>query len=257
MKSRKIKGFIIDCDIFQSKKVFPVINKYGTEVERIIIHTLFLLYSSNNGYYLEMNDDTVQSIASFCQYKKDKYPFVETVIDALVEHSFFNKNIYWEQSVITSEEVQRRWKLAAWRRTIEHDRLPFWIEASETEAHPELLRYLEKCFKSRYKAIFPEGVLKGIDKKIPSLSGYLGAHGGSEKVLFLTAIRRMQDYEFTQPTRYFFRGVFGEDRYLLRPTPQEEESGSYVDVIMKSSGQKKPQGTPMPKLNRVTGGSDE
>jgi hypothetical protein len=213
--------------------------KFGSEAERVLIHTLFLLYSSDDGYYLDFNDITINKIAGKCGYEKNNSQFIIDVIEALVDEAFFNKDYYWEYTIITSKETQRRWKLAAMRRNINFDALPYWIQGERTLENAELIDVIMTNFKHHIHAQLPSDMIERIDKNIKSLKRYKAEYGSIENI-FLVAIRRMLDCNFNSPSRFFYKGIFGSDTYLLRPTPKEEESGSYVDLVKSKKEADKP-----------------
>lgn len=251
MKSLGIKGFIIDCDMFTNPKVNPIIVKHGPEAERVLVHTLMTLYSSDSGYFLEFTDDIVSKIAKRCGYSEKKTDFVVNVVEDLVEEMFFNKDIYWEHTVLTSQETQRRWKAAAFRRNIDFDALPHWILGEDVIANTELIDVISTNFKYHLHANIPKDMLLRIDKKIKSLNRYTSEYGSLENI-FLVAIRRMLDCSFKNPPRFFFSGLFGNDQYLLRPTAKEEENGSYIKLVKSKSNTPSPEIAP--KMKRMSDG---
>lgn len=241
MRSMKIQSFLCDCDMLQNgKKVLPVITKFGTEAERVLIHVLSALYSSHTGFYLEINDKTLSDIRVRCgaHLVTDKY--IEDVIEALVDKNYFDKDMYYKESIIISKETQRRWHMAVKRRNIDTTGLKYFTIAEDTSIKNEdVIKTLQVQFKKDFGVIFKDDLIRDIDSKLFKLKNQVQEYGSMTNIL-LVAIRRMMDYTYRNPTRYFYKGLFGEDQYLLRLTPKEEEKGSYIKLVRDKMDKPKP-----------------
>lgn len=237
--------------MFSNKKVFPVVKEFGPEAERVIIHTLSEIYSSDNGYYIDFDDKAINGIA-VRMGNTSSNDFIEEVINALVLKEYFNKELFVESSVLTSEEIQRRWHIATKRRHIDHTDLPYFIlDRAKKIRHEYAMKLLATQFKKAFKVELKESQIAQIDARLDDLKRKAPEYGSAE-VLLMVAIRRMMDCKYVNPSRFYYKGIFGEDQYLLRPTAKEEESKKdYVQAIKsKMSGQNKTKVTP-PALKKV------
>lgn len=104
--------FPVDVNILSDIKTKKLIRGYGTETITILIYLLSAIYR-DNGYYLQYDDDLNFIIADEFNFEEN---FVEKVILKMVEVDFFNKEMFEQHKILTSEGIQKRYLKASERR---------------------------------------------------------------------------------------------------------------------------------------------
>ena len=104
--------FPVDVNILSDIKTKKLIRGYGTETITILIYLLSAIYR-DNGYYLQYDDDLNFIIADEFNFEEN---FVEKVISKMVEVDFFNKEMFEQHKILTSEGIQKRYLKASERR---------------------------------------------------------------------------------------------------------------------------------------------
>ena len=104
--------FPVDVNILSDIKTKKLIRSYGTKTVAILIYLLSAIYR-DNGYYLQYDDDLKFIIADEFDYEET---FVENVISKMVEVDFFNKEMFEQHKILTSEGIQKRFFKASERR---------------------------------------------------------------------------------------------------------------------------------------------
>lgn len=104
--------FPVDVNILNDIKTKKLIRSYGTKTVAILIYLLSAIYR-DNGYYLQYDDDLKFIIADEFDFEES---FVENVISKMVEVDFFNKEIFEQHKILTSEGIQKRFIKASERR---------------------------------------------------------------------------------------------------------------------------------------------
>lgn len=112
-----LESFLLDTNTDNLIEFQIIEAKHGLIGFAIIIKLWQMLYGGN-GYYCEFNE-LVSTIKS-AQWSCVKYPItkkdVEEIVDEIVEHGFYDKEIYKKFGVLTSKGVQRRYFEVAERR---------------------------------------------------------------------------------------------------------------------------------------------
>lgn len=104
--------FPVDVNILNDIKTKKLIRSYGTQTVAILIYLLSAIYR-DNGYYLQYDDDLKFIIADEFDFEES---FVENVISKMVEVDFFNKEMFEQHKILTSEGIQKRFIKASERR---------------------------------------------------------------------------------------------------------------------------------------------
>ena len=104
--------FPVDVNILNDIKTKKLIRSYGTKTVAILIYLLSAIYR-DNGYYLQYDDDLKFIIADEFDFEES---FVENVISKMVEVDFFNKEMFEQHKILTSEGIQKRFFKASERR---------------------------------------------------------------------------------------------------------------------------------------------
>ena len=104
--------FPVDVNILNDIKTKKLIRSYGTETVAILIYLLSAIYR-DNGYYLQYDDDLNFIVADEFNFEES---FVKDVISKMVEVDFFNKEMFEQFNILTSEGIQKRFFKASERR---------------------------------------------------------------------------------------------------------------------------------------------
>lgn len=104
--------FPVDVNILNDIKTKKLIRSYGTKTVAILIYLLSAIYR-DNGYYLQYDDDLKFIVADEFDFEES---FVENVIAKMVEVDFFNKEMFEQHKILTSEGIQKRFFKASERR---------------------------------------------------------------------------------------------------------------------------------------------
>lgn len=104
--------FPVDVNILSDIKTKKLIRSLGTETIAILIYLLSAIYR-DNGYYLKYDEDLNFIIADEFNFEE---AFVEKVILKMVEVEFFNKEMFEQHKILTSEGIQKRFSKASERR---------------------------------------------------------------------------------------------------------------------------------------------
>lgn len=111
-KKEGLDYFPVDVNILNDIKTKKLIRSYGTKTVAILIYLLSAIYR-DNGYYLQYDDDLKFIIADEFDFEES---FVENVILKMVEVDFFNKEMFEQHKILTSEGIQKRFIKASERR---------------------------------------------------------------------------------------------------------------------------------------------
>lgn len=104
--------FPVDVNILSDIKTKKLIRSLGTETIAILIYLLSAIYR-DDGYYLKYDEDLNFIIADEFNFEE---AFVEKVILKMVEVEFFNKEMFEQHKILTSEGIQKRFSKASERR---------------------------------------------------------------------------------------------------------------------------------------------
>ena len=131
--SEGLNNFMLDCDFFTDKKIKVLKANFGTEGITVYIYLLCEVY--RNGFYLKVDDDFIYIISADLNIKSET---VAEVIPFLMEHSFFDKELFERDKVITSKSVQRYFQNAIKEKAKKTPRYinEYWLlDKDETAAY--------------------------------------------------------------------------------------------------------------------------
>lgn len=98
--------FPLDVDFFDDEKIEFVNSRFGLKGEAISVRLLCKIY--RNGYFMEFNEDTAllfaKRVGGDCQHS-----LVKDVVYELVKRGFFDKTIFEQFGVLTSNGIQKRY----------------------------------------------------------------------------------------------------------------------------------------------------
>lgn len=107
-----IKSFPINSDFFNDTKIQAIENGFGNRSSYVLIRILCDIYE-NKGYYIKWDDELCNSIAN---RSKVRPGFVKEVVIMALSVGFFNKELFKEHNVLSSEEIQNTYESMARRR---------------------------------------------------------------------------------------------------------------------------------------------
>ena len=131
--SEGLNNFMLDCDFFTDKKIKVLKANFGTEGITVYIYLLCEVY--RNGFYLKVDDDFIYIISADLNIKSET---VAEVIPFLMDHSFFDKELFERDKVITSKSVQRYFQNAIKEKAKKTPRYinEYWLlDKDETAAY--------------------------------------------------------------------------------------------------------------------------
>ena len=111
-----IKGlqyFPLDVNFFENNKIAIIISDYGLEATAVVLKLFSQIYKS--GYYVDWNEK-IGKIFSASFHTKYSYATIMNLVNSLVEEDIFNKRMYEEYHILTSEKIQNCYFSATVRR---------------------------------------------------------------------------------------------------------------------------------------------
>ncbi|MFD2961590.1 MULTISPECIES: DUF4373 domain-containing protein [Olivibacter] len=115
--------FTIDVDFFQNRKVRKINRACGAASTAILICLLCNSYR-DKGYYIEWDEDLPFDISDEVGVSEGA---VKEVIAKAVQVGFFDEELYKRYSILTSEEIQRRFKSSTLKRSEIIINSDYWI----------------------------------------------------------------------------------------------------------------------------------
>ena len=131
--SEGLNNFMLDCDFFTNRKIKVLKANFGTEGMTVYLYLLCEVY--RNGFYLKVDDDFIYIISADLNIKSET---VAEIIPFLMEHSFFDKELFTNDKVITSKSVQRYFQNAIKEKAKKTPRYinEYWLlDKDETAAY--------------------------------------------------------------------------------------------------------------------------
>ena len=107
-----IDYFPLDVDFFSDVKIRKISRGCGVKAPSILICLLCNIYK-DNGYYIEWDEDLPFVIADTVGVTEGQ---VSEVISKAIQVEFFDKNLFEKFSILTSEGIQKRFRLATYQR---------------------------------------------------------------------------------------------------------------------------------------------
>ena len=111
-----IKGlqyFPLDVNFFENNKIAIIISDYGLEATAVVLKLFSQIYKS--GYYMDWNEK-IGKIFSTSFHTKYSYATIMNLVNSLVEEDIFNKKMYEQYHILTSEKIQNCYFTATVRR---------------------------------------------------------------------------------------------------------------------------------------------
>lgn len=101
--------FPLDTDFLNDNKIRILKARYKNDGVIMYLFLLAEIYRSDNGYYIQVDDDFeyILSDQLFMDINK-----VKQVLNFLLKRSLFNDKLFSSDKVLTSAGIQRRWQLA-------------------------------------------------------------------------------------------------------------------------------------------------
>lgn len=124
-QQNSIEYFSLNVCFFDDPKLLFVSEKFGLKGEIIALKLLCWIYK-NEGYYMQFNEEIA---AIFCRKELSGVTSKELieVVNELLNRSFFNKNLYEKEGVLSSAGIQKRWIEATKRRKSNIDKKYFLL----------------------------------------------------------------------------------------------------------------------------------
>lgn len=127
-KRIRIDYFSFDVDFFEDEKIEPISGEFGVKGEIVVIKLLCAIY--RNGYFTSWTEQLKMALANRCKVSHD---LIDQIILRLVKYNFFDEDLFFNEKVISSKAIQRRFKEATRKRKIEYENLDFWLIFDEKE----------------------------------------------------------------------------------------------------------------------------
>jgi len=94
----------LDVHFFDNKKIRKLNAKYNKGIASFVFLTL-TCEIAQEGFYLKLSEDDLNFYAKESGISKKTY---EQIIDDLIENGFFDKDLYKEHRILTSEDIQNQ-----------------------------------------------------------------------------------------------------------------------------------------------------
>lgn len=114
-KKAGLDYFPKDVNFYSDRKIRRILAKHGMEGLIVYDYMLCLIYSED-GYFIERDNDLSFDISDALNYKVDE-SFVDEVINTCLKVNLFNKKVFDQQNKLTSKGIQERYLSA--KRTAE------------------------------------------------------------------------------------------------------------------------------------------
>ena len=166
--SEGLNNFLLDCDFFTDKKIKVLKANFGTEGITIYLYLLCEVY--RNGFYLNVDDDFIYIISADLNIKSK---IVAEIIPFLMEHSFFEKEMFVQDKVITSKSVQRYFQNAIKEKAKKTPRYinEYWLLGKDETAAYIILDGEEQKTDAGVPEKVSEPVIKSEEKNLDSFNG--------------------------------------------------------------------------------------
>lgn len=105
----KLDYFPFDVDFLEDNKIRILKARYKSDGVLMYIFLLTEIYRSDDGYYIQVDDDFEYIISDQLGIDANK---VKQVMNFLLKRSLFNDKLFSSDKVLTSAGIQRRWQLA-------------------------------------------------------------------------------------------------------------------------------------------------
>lgn len=133
-----LRYFSVDVHFFEKESISIIINDFGLEATAVILKLYAQIFT--NGYYIRWNEKIAKIFSTTfpTHFNSNK---MMALVDALLEEDVFNRQLYQQYGILTSEEIQQNFFEAVSRRKSIHI------------AEPEYLMVLDQLDDSTRKKI--------------------------------------------------------------------------------------------------------
>lgn len=108
-RDKSLKYFPFDTDFFEDNKIRILKARYKSDGIMMYIFLLTEIYRSDNGYYIQVDDDFEYILSDQLGMDMNK---VKQVLNFLLKRSLFDNKLFNLDKVLTSAGIQKRWQLA-------------------------------------------------------------------------------------------------------------------------------------------------
>ena len=105
-KKTGLEYFQADVDMFQDRKIKRLLRAAGGKGFTVFMKILAETYR-DQGYYYEWDQHSAFDISDDLNFSEN---LVEETVDACCAIGLFHKDLYAEESILTSESIQNRWQ---------------------------------------------------------------------------------------------------------------------------------------------------
>jgi len=120
--------FPVDINFLKDIKVRKIIKSCGAVAPTILLSILSSIYS-DHGYYIEWSSDVPFMVADELGVSEDD---VTKIVEKAIETGFFNKDVFFRYSILTSSGIQKRFIAATNRRTRTRIIKNYWVIADDS-----------------------------------------------------------------------------------------------------------------------------
>jgi hypothetical protein len=113
IKNQGLTYFPLDVDFVRQPAVRRISKRQGDAAISVLLHIIGRIYG-DKGYYIEADEMFYEDIAADL-YEKDA-AYVRQVIDLAVDYQLFDKRLFTEKQVLTSQTIQQQFLFCTKRR---------------------------------------------------------------------------------------------------------------------------------------------
>lgn len=126
--------FPLDVDFFEDDKVVMVSGEFGLKSEIVILRLLCQIYA--NGYYLQWTELSKMRLTREISGMTPQS--LEMILNRLIKVGFFDRDLFEQESILTSTGIQRRYFEATRFRKQELSELKYLLISPENQAAREV-----------------------------------------------------------------------------------------------------------------------
>lgn len=115
--------FPLDVDFFVDDKMIAITGEFSIKGELTVIHLLCAIY--RNGYYVEWNERLCNKLHSELSCVSTN--LINMIVNRLVQWDFFDKDLFYTSSILTSRGIQRRYFDSVRKRKKQSLSLPYLL----------------------------------------------------------------------------------------------------------------------------------
>ena len=116
--------FPLDVDFFDDPRISAVTVEHGIKGQAAAVMLLCAIY--RNGYYIEWTQENCVAILK--ELPGINIKKMQKIVRTLVEWDFFDQELFEQQQVLTSRDIQQHYIVAARKRKVKPDEtMPYWM----------------------------------------------------------------------------------------------------------------------------------